>query len=401
MPSEGEVIGFTEIGRLRSYLPRELWAHRRYAFFRGMRLEIGPAHRDYSPAAAYVAATARYQGESRLGPAGTLEGYTAGQPFPMQTLRCSDPDAGQKIIWNYDHQWEGDGDHARFRYTYWDRGRRLDSYFEGSMTNVHLAHRVEEKWLAKAGGDLFRQEQRKSAVAYQLEAPRTLRGLRLVGHRLKAEPGLRPEQDRFWIYTPGDGQVTELPQDRPWQSLPGSDLVFENMRGFSGIVTNYHWKCLREEEIFAPVNTRVQGYPLDPDHSFGPLGLSYANDRWELRKVVVLRMTPKHPDHHYGRKLLYLDRQTLRVLYSFAYDVKDEMWQISWHVGRWSEDDELYYSGWEEVPSPRDAKTVGDVMVNVQLDTGRRVELWDNHGTPTLSRRGLRSFFDPYRRASH
>ena len=41
---------------------------------------------------------------------GSLEGYTAGQPFPMDEIDCTgDPQAGAKIMWNFDYKWGGAG----------------------------------------------------------------------------------------------------------------------------------------------------------------------------------------------------------------------------------------------------------------------------------------------------
>ena len=44
------------------------------------------------------------------------------------------------------------------------------------------------------------------------------------------------------------------------------------------------------DRLMAPVNTKVKGYPYTRDHNFGPYGLSYADDRWEMRKAVKVRM---------------------------------------------------------------------------------------------------------------
>ena len=87
-PAPGEVISFGELGRLRAFLPRELWRLRDEAFYEGMRLEIGSSRRDYSPAEAYVAATRRFQ-QSQIGIDGSLEGHVAGQPFPMEAIDCT------------------------------------------------------------------------------------------------------------------------------------------------------------------------------------------------------------------------------------------------------------------------------------------------------------------------
>ena len=39
--------------------------------------------------------------------------------------------------------------------------------------------------------------------------------------------------------------------------------------------------------------------------------LSFADDRWELRDTIVIKMTPKNEDHPYRYKLLYVDKETM------------------------------------------------------------------------------------------
>ena len=86
----------------------------------------------------------------------------------------------------------------------------------------------------------------------------------------------------------------------------------DDLRSFNGIVPQYEWECLGEAKIIAPMNTKVKGYPYEKDHNFGPYGLSFANDRWELRDAWVVRMTPKNTDHPYHHKDIYIDKQTLQ-----------------------------------------------------------------------------------------
>ena len=133
------------------------------------------------------------------------------------------------------------------------------------------------------------------------------------------------------------------------------------------------------------------------DNNFGPYGLSYANDNWELRKAVKIRFTPKNSDHPYHHKDLYLDKQTLTSMYAFAYDRKQELWKIIWHNKRFSEDTELtgeWYPGWDSVPEPRDLRIVSDMIINVQTGTGNRIEFWDNHGVPLKSKGKIRRYID-------
>ncbi|HME68743.1 MAG TPA: DUF1329 domain-containing protein [Myxococcota bacterium] len=387
---EGDVITFDKIDLLRPYLPIEFWNNREFVFYPGMHLEIGPPYRDYTPATEYQEATKRFTGKARIGPDGSLEGYVAGQPFPMDQIDCNgDPEAGTKIMWDFDQQWEGDGNQDHFMYSYWDRREQLPLYYEGTSKRIKLSARVEKEYLDANNGDLFRAEARKHVFGFEVSAPPDSRGTSVLTYRYKSSEGPRSmaKNDDTWVYLPTLRRVRRISTAQRTDAVSGTDFTFDDLRSFDGIVPQYEWKCLGEQDIIAPMNSKVKAYPYTRDHNFGPYGLSYADDRWELRKAVMVRMTPKNADHPYKFKDFYLDKETLVPLYSFAYDHKNELWKLIWHNHRWSEDDPTYYPGWPGVEKPRDLKVVCDTIVNVQTGTGNRIEFWDNNGTP-LSNKG-------------
>jgi hypothetical protein len=394
---EGDVITGENVDQPRPFLPPEFWSNREFFFYEGMRLEIGPHFRDYSEAPEYSAATERFRGQPRIGPEGSLENYTAGQPFPMEEIDClDDPQAGTKIIWNFDYRWNGDGAQAQYHYSYWDRGEKLPLYFEGTSKTVQLSHRVEEEYLEKNRGDLFRGEQRKSAFGIEVDAPFDSRGIQILTYRYKAadRPVHQAKNDDTWVYVPTLRRVRRISSAQRTDAISGTDFTFDDLLSFSGIVPQYEWQCLGEMDIIAPMNTKVRAYPYARDHNFGPYGLSYANDRWELRHAVKLRFVPRALEHPYHHKDVYLDKQTLSPMYSFAFDRKGELWKIIWHNHRFSEDEPDWYAGWKGVPKPRDLRVISDSIVNVQTGTGNRIEFWDSHGTPLKSRGKVRRYID-------
>jgi hypothetical protein len=397
MFQEGDVISYERLEALRPFIPPEFWANRDFFFFEGMRLEVGPFFRDYSPAAEYEAATRRFAGQPQVGPDENLENYVAGQPFPMDEIDCeNDPQAAAKIMWIFDYQWQGDGGAATYLYTYWDRGEELPLFYEGTAKYVILSARVEKEYLDKYNGDLFRGETRKSAFGIEVEAPFDARGIKLMTYRYKDsdKPRSQSKNDDTWVYLPQLRRVRRISLAQRADAVSGTDFTFDDLNSFAGIVPQYEWTCLGEMDIIAPMNSQIRGFPYSRDNNFGPYGLSYANDRWELRHAVKVRMTPKDADYPYSRKDLYLDKETLTALYSFAYDQQGELWKIIWHNHRWSEDDREWYKGWEAVPNPRDLRIVSDTIANVQTGTGNRIEFWNNHGTPYRSRGRVRRYID-------
>jgi hypothetical protein len=382
---EGDVLGYADVAKLEPFLPPELWGHRELFFYDGMQLEIGPTQRDYSPAAAYVAATKAYAGRAKLGPDGSLEGYVAGQPFPMEKIDCAgDPDAGAKVAWNFDAQWDGAGTDGDFRLAYWDRGVELPLFLEGEMEGVYTAHRVEPAFAATGG--VMRPGRRKSAFAIRVtDGSGSERGKALLVVRKLASEGSRDREDvdDVFYYVPLLRRVI-VPRDHA--TVAGTDLLLLEHRGFSGHVPDYTWDCRGERLLLAPMNTKRAGYPYMGSHAFGPTGASYASDRWELRRALELRFVPRGSRDPAGRRDLWVDRETLVPLHGSVYDRGDRLWKILTYDHRWSgdrlpQDAEPWYRGWEGIEEPRDLRVVSEVVANVQTGSVTRVDFWDAHGT--------------------
>ena len=149
--AQGDRVDAAAVKKLEPWVPKPFWAHRDLYFYDGMSMEIGPTERDYRPAEVYQKATEENRGKAKIGPDGSLVGYVAGQPFPMDSFQCSDPDAGTKIIWNFNYRWQGFGAEAHFRYTYWDRGEQLPLTYQGTTSAYYLMHRPEPQFAAEGG----------------------------------------------------------------------------------------------------------------------------------------------------------------------------------------------------------------------------------------------------------
>jgi len=381
---EGDVISYKDIARIKAFLPEEIWAYRDFVFYEGMELKIGPSFRDYTPSQAYKDASARNRGKAKLGPDGSLNSHISGAPFDAKSIDCvGDPLAGTKLMWNFDYQWEGDGANTEYMYSYWDRGERLPLYYEGISKIIHLSHRSEPVF-AGQGGDLLPGESRKYAFKINVNAPFDSRGIALMTYRYKTSDGPLDEavNDDTYVYIPSLRRVRRIATAQRTDAVSGTDFTLDDIASFGGIVPQYNWKCLGKVDILAPANSRVRGYPYVKDQNFGPRGLSFANDTWEMRHAYKVRFVAKNADHPYHHKDIYIDIDSSKALYSFAYDQKKTLWKILYHAGRWSEDDASYYYGWAEVSEPRDLRNVGDVILNVQTGTGNRIEYWDTHGTP-------------------
>ena len=387
----GTLLGHADLARLEPYLPTQYWVQRDVFFPPGMEMEIGPAFRDYSPPPVYQEATQKHAAAVTFGPDDTLTGYHSGQPFPK--VACNeDPKAGAKLIWNFVWRWQGFGLDGDVRYTYWESGAKRALEYRGKSFGFFLKHRPEPQF---AEGDALRREKRAAVVGLVGEAPAQAKGIRTLTYRYEASLGPRAtaQPEDTWVYIPDLRRTRKVSETQRSNAFAGTDFSFDDLFSFSGLPAQYEWSCLGERTLVAPVNTKVRGYPYVESGDFGPSGLSYANDRWEARHAIGVRLKPRDPNHPYSRKDIWLDRETFSPLYSFAYDRKAELWKVIHHVHRWSEDDlgpekaREWYPAWENVPAPRDLKLVSEALLNVQTGTGNRIEFWNANGTqPDLRR---------------
>ncbi len=418
----GDVIDFERAPMLESYLPPPLWEHRDKFFFEGMRLEIGPCFRDYGAPGFYRAATEKFAGRATVGEDGGLEGYTAGLPFPPEAIAADDPRAGLKWAWNAAHRYQGAGFRARFRLTDMVGRSHRGEHFEGEIFKAQLSFRADladrdytfpkvrgDHWVA---GGVFTEPFAAREYAW--------RQIRDVGHLKKAR-----QSDDLFAYLPQWRRVRRIsssgveglylpsfsvgvvPATQISTVGGGGDLgaaggaaavgiggaaavgsISPVRSGFEGLEIRpllYDYRVLGLQDVLAPLNAANPSWPADPDRGFGTWGLSFASDRWDLRRALLLegRIKKRQGDREAARVLLWLDLQTLQPLYYVSYDRHDELIDVGQYVGRWSED-RADYPRWPDAPERpiRVIDPVGAAFANLQQDGGWRRETWECVSTP-------------------
>ena len=105
------------------------------------------------------------------------------------------------------------------------------------------------------------------------------------------------------------------------------------------------------QDVLSPINLRDAVYPEVPERDFGPWGLSFADDRWDLRRALVLEGVANDAGgfSDTNRMILYVDLQTLQPLYMATFDAADRMSNVGIYAGRWSED-HADYPRWPDDP---------------------------------------------------
>ena len=169
----------------------------------------------------------------------------------------------------------------------------------------------------------------------------------------------------------------------------GSSTITPKRSGFEGLEIRpllYRFRVLGLQDVIATINAKRAMYPEEPNRSFGPWGLSIASDRWDLRRALVLEGTVADAPRGRGslaRLSIWIDLQTLYPLYFLSYDHANEVIDVGYYVGRWSED-RADYPAWPDRPDyrARVIDPVGQVFYNVSLRGSWRRESWNMTSTP-------------------
>jgi hypothetical protein len=413
----GATIDAKSVEQIRRFLPKEVWANRDRFFYDGMRLEIGPCFRDYSPPAFFRDATEKFRGTATLTEDGGLDGYTAGLPFSPDAIDPKDPQAGLRWAWNVEERYQAAGMRGRFRVTdLLGRVGRAEP-FVGEIFRMQLLHRADRPdakyqmpfadgkiWVA---GGLF-----KSPFAAKDYAWRQYRDSKSLTDAIRSDdlhaylPQWRrvrrlPAQDVEGLYMPSYS-VGVVPAQQ--LTVPGAvgdaggvggvglasegGTIQTKRSGFEGLELRpllWDFSVVGLQDVLAPINLEAPLWPEADERDFGPWGLSFASDRWDLRRALVLeaRIKGKPRERGEARQTIYVDLQTLAPIYYVSYDAKDTPIDVGIFAGRWSEDRGNYpkWPGAAERPI-RVIDSVGAAFANLAVDGSWRRESWDLVATP-------------------
>lgn len=265
----------------------------------------------------YVEATKKYSGKVELTGDGNLLHYGAGLPFPQIDL--NDPKAGQKVAWNFYWRWLGDdfvngggtgiGKIIRFAIEKDGSERRADitGYFLAPRSRVTLSPKPVIPGYEGIDTIQLRID----------EYPRDASGTTLLETRY-ADPA---RADDLYVYVPSLRRIRRLTTTQRCQTLAPSEFNLDDVNSFRGKITDFNYKLLGKKKILTNFSEdpvpyrRKQGdyLPLD--------------QKWEVREVYAVEITPKDPNYCYAKKLMQVDDETWDSVRVQMWDRKGEYWK--------------------------------------------------------------------------
>ena len=408
---EGMVLDGDDLLILRQLVPQEIWAHREIFFYEGMRMEIGPCFRRYPLPGFFTRATEKYAGKVQLQPNGALEGYVAGLPFPPEQIDEEAADAATRWAWNLELRFRGGGHRGRFRVVdFPDRVGAVLTY-EGnffllptrgradlSASDYVLEEGSKSWWIA--GGRFVKPFNVRHVAWRQFRPLEAFEQYQEPDDTFVYVPEMRKSRraSTTWVdglyfptYTVSDqGAGGPLPFGggsvgiNPTASRAAA-VTAHAYRGFEGLSLRpnaYRWRIRGRQDVLAPLNGTLPGFPENPNRNFGPSGLSVATDRWELRHAIVLEGALRQAGEAIRTVTYWVDYQTQQPLFRLTRAGKRRLLDLQIFVHRFSGDDRNYPNWPGGVPA-----LVFDPVAEVSYDAiggggGWRRESYDIRSLP-------------------
>lgn len=286
---------------------------------RGWALDVHPPRRIEIPRAV-LQATEKYAAQVELSEGGSeLRGWVAGLPFPL--LDPNDPEVAVKIVWNHLLSWRATDD-LHLSAVGAESGSLLDDGTFHVENRFFIPSYRELSFLGRIYVDPAPRLNEKSPVARaslveSFREPVDLQNTALL--RLRYTEGSRP--DDVFAYFPSSRKMRRLPGVDPTEAPFGQDIDLDSLWGFSGRVADLEWRFLGEREVLAAVHGRH--VPV----RWSEAGFGF-DDVWEPRRVFVIEGTPKGWTSDYGRRILYVDRESFAAVHSEIYDRGGELWKV-------------------------------------------------------------------------
>jgi hypothetical protein len=397
---EGMVLSRADALRLSPLLPAEVWRHRNVFFPDGMRMAIGACHRRYPPSRAYRLASERFAGRAELDASGNLTGYTAGLPFPAESIDPDAGDAGARWAWNFELRHRGAGPSGRFRIADLPTAGGNAQSSSGSWFQLQLAYRAD---LAQTEYRVAEAPPAAWIAGGRFAEPTDARGLAWQQTREVAAAQRFTLPDDIFVFVPSLGKVRRaasawvdglyLPRYRTPAGVIGSagtvssaGAATEHLaRGFTGLSVRpnaYVWRVLGTKQVIAPLNAARGGFPSDPERKFGPSGLSLADDRWDVRQAVAIQGALREGGREYDWLTLYIDTQTQQPLYVITERRRDRRRiGVGILLHRWS-GDQPGYPAWPDGEPAAVFDPAAAVFFDESDGSGWRRESYDARSAP-------------------
>jgi hypothetical protein len=353
-PRPGTVIESSNAETYKSYFGPAM----RWIIDRGYSVRVA-APRSIAHPPPLLEATDRYSADVRLSADGThLENHVAGLPFP--TIDLADPDIATKLMFNFNSAIaHDDSDIRNFDCdtgTLGVSGKPLTVEKHFLIDHIRRLYFVERTEVEPMPELPNRDRVRFKEAMYPLVEPFDLKGVGFTMNRYLDHT----RQDDTWLYVPQLRRVRRLSSAQRSDALFGQDTDQDSYEGYQGNVAWMEWRFLGEARLLATMHAEHL-----PVRWHRPSADFMHDDAWEPRDVWIVEGRSRLPQYAYSRRVIYLDKETLRIPYTELYDRAGELWKVwvnNYRFAKYPRAGATYAFPWDVAYRPSIA------MIDMQLD---------------------------------
>ena len=272
----------------------------------------------------FIAATKKFSPEVKFDPATReVTGWKAGIPFPE--VSDTDPNAGDKLIWNYYYASpEGSTINNQVSYLYITADKGIDKVLDINFLRYFYKGRLDKGEAVEGDGKSL------SNTLIFFKYPYDVRGLSTFTIRYDT-----PQLEDNWVYVKSARRTRRLSGSSWMDPIGGSDQLNDDIYVWNARPSWYpKIRLLGKRWVLAATQAKAikdESKKGTPDE-FPTVDLKappYWNpvETWQPREVYIIEGTAP-AEHPYGKKVVYMDVAYPRIYFGEIYDKKNEFWKF-------------------------------------------------------------------------
>ena len=274
-----------------------------------------------------IAATKKYAPEARLDTNESLVGYgdVAGYPFPQ-------PKTGSEMVWNFDANTRGDGNHL------FHSGTVVDCRTGNEREAGHL--RWELSWVGRYDVDprpKIPDAENRRGIAKSFfsrhTAPVDFVDTTMLELRYKDD-----REEDLWVYTAMFRRVRRYATSQRTDTIDGTDMIYDDQEGWYTHPTRNTYTAKGRADLLVARHQDPKNVQRERGQGF------WSGFQRERVNNWVVEVINKDPSYIYSKQIWYLDPETWQMNFKVMYNRQGQLWK-------------MYEITYNEVPSAAGCKT--------------------------------------------
>lgn len=314
-PKPGDVINASNVEQYKDYLPYFM-----IGFVKDGHGIIDPVvihvkgYTENLPPKAYMEATKKNAGKTKLNEDGSLSGYTTGFPF----LDPQEPRKALKIMWNLYYRWRADD-------FYYPSGFVTNSRRSGGrvatgetlINQVYFTHRttVDPK------PNLDNPKGLHFAMTLNSRTPPNKDMVTLTW---RYEAPLK--NDDMWTYIPTLRRTLRMVSSERGNPVRGTPFTWDDFYGFDGKILMFNYELVGEKKILGLFNQKTLAVGKYRRGYQSPV-INGPDDPFELRDVYLVNAMSVDPRYAESKKTIFVPKDHFYPIYTQSYDKQGNFWK--------------------------------------------------------------------------